>query len=165
MTGLRAQLIRIQKKNYRKNLRLVRETLGYEPGIEIYEKEYLRHLKDYEGISSKAELIKKVLVAGPVYHGDYHTLMQSQRSVLKILQEVLGKRELILCMEMFHGRDQGAVDQFMSGELSENAFLKKIDYAGKWPFPWSHWSPILSFCRDNKIPVLGINTRTEEGRD
>ena len=75
MTGLRAQLIRIQKKNYRKNLRLVRETLGYEPGIKIYEKEYLRHLKDYEGISSKAELIKKVLVAGPVYHGDYHTLM------------------------------------------------------------------------------------------
>ena len=39
-------------------------------------------------------------------------------------------------MEMFHSREQGAVDQFMSGELSENAFLKKIDYAGKWPFPW-----------------------------
>ena len=82
MTRLRDQLIRIQKKNYRRNVHLVRESSGYNPGIKIYEKEYLRYLKSYEEISNKAELIQKALTADLVYHGDYHTLKQSQHSVL-----------------------------------------------------------------------------------
>ncbi len=81
MTKLREQLIQIQKKNYRENIKLVRGNLRYSPGIETYEKEYLRYLRDYEGISNKTDLIKKVLAADLVFHGDYHTLIQSQHSV------------------------------------------------------------------------------------
>jgi hypothetical protein len=137
---------------------LVRKSLGYEPGVATYRKEYLRYLRDYEEISSKTELIGKASAADVIFHGDYHTLAQSQRSVLRILRELVGKREIILCLELFHGSDQKHVDKFMSGELSENAFLKKIDYAKKWPFHWSSWGPIISLCRDNGIPILGINT-------
>ncbi|NIO19922.1 MAG: hypothetical protein GTN76_04070, partial [Candidatus Aenigmarchaeota archaeon] len=74
-----------------------------------------------------------------------------QRSVLRILRELQGKREIILCLEMFHGSDQKHVDRFMSGELSENSFLDKIDYAKKWPFHWSNWSPVIALCRDHRI--------------
>jgi hypothetical protein len=162
MTKLREQLIQIQKENYRKNVKLVRESLGYSPGVAAYRKEYLHYLKDYEAISNKADLIKKALAADVIFHGDYHTLMQSQKTVLRILREIQGKRDIILCLEMFHGSDQKYVDGYMSGELSEDSFLKKIDYAKRWPFPWTNWSPIISFCRDNKIPILGINTRVDE---
>ena len=164
MTKLREQLIQIQKKNYRKNVKLVRESLGYNPGIDTYRKEYLRHLRDYEEISNKADLIGKASAADVIFHGDYHTLAQSQRSVLRILRELRGKREIILCLEMFHGSDQKHVDSFMSGELSENSFLDKIDYAKKWPFHWSNWSPIISLCRDNGIPILGINTEINDAK-
>jgi heme-binding uptake protein ChaN (Tiki superfamily) len=162
MTKLRDQLIRIQKKNYCRNLNLVRESSGYNPGIKIYEKEYLRHLKSYEEISNKAELIQKVLTADLVYHGDYHTLKQSQHAVLRILREIKGKRNIILCLEMFHGRDQKYIDRFMAGELSEKMFLERIDYARKWPFQWGNWSPIISFCRENQISILGINTEIDD---
>ncbi len=162
MTKLRDQLIRIQKENYRRNVNLVRESSGYNPGIKIYEKEYLRYLKSYEEISNKTELIKKVLAADLVYHGDYHTLKQSQHSVLRILREIKGKRDIILCLEMFHGSDQKYIDQFMAGELSEKIFLGKIDYVRKWPFDWGNWSPIISFCRDNYISILGINTEIDD---
>lgn len=164
MPKLREQLIRIQKKNYRKGVRLIRESLGNESGLEVYEKEYLRHLKDYESVSDKADLIKKVLAADLVYQGDYHTLKQSQSSVLRILREIRDKREIVLCLEMFHGSDQRMIDRFMSGDVSEDSFLKKIDYARKWPFRWSHWLPIISFCRDHGIPILGMNTRIENGK-
>lgn len=164
MPKLREQLIRIQKKNYLKSVRLVRENLGQEPGIAGYEKEYLRHLKNYEDVSDKADLIKKVLAADLVYHGDYHTLKQSQSSVLRILREIWNKREIVLCLEMFHGGDQRMIDKFMSGEISEDFFLKKIDYARKWPFRWNHWLPIISFCRDHGIRILGMNTRIENGK-
>ena len=163
MPKLREQLIQIQKKNYRKNVALVRENLGHHPGIDTYEKDYSRALKDYEEISSKADLIRKASAADVIFHGDYHTLKQSQRSVFHIIREIHGKRDIILCLEMFHGSDQKVVDQFMTGELSEHSFLEKIDYAKKWPFPWNHWRPVISFCRDNQIPILGINAEVNEG--
>jgi hypothetical protein len=162
MTKLRDQLIRIQKKNYCRNVNLVRESSGYNPGIKIYEKEYLSHLKSYEEISNKKELIQKVLTADLVYHGDYHTLKQSQHSVLRILREIKGKRDIILCLEMFHGSDQKYIDRFMAREISDKMFLEKIDYVKKWPFDWGNWSPIVSFCLNNQIPILGINAEMDD---
>jgi len=164
MTKLREQLIQSQKKNYRRNLKLVRESLGYNPGVEKYKKEYGRYVKNYEEVSNKTDLIRKALAADLIFHGDYHTLKQSQHSVLRVIRELQGKRDIIMCLEMFHGSDQKVVDSFMSGELSENSFLDKIDYAKKWPFHWSNWSPIISFCQENGIPILGINTDIDEGK-
>ncbi len=164
MTKLREQLIQIQKKNYRRNVKLVRESLGYNPGVDTYRKEYLRFLRNYEEISNKTDLIGKASAADVIFHGDYHTLAQSQRSVLRILRELQGKREIVLCLEMFHGKDQKHVDRFMSGELSEDFFLDKIDYDKKWPFHWSNWRPIISLCRDHKIPILGINAEINDAK-
>ena len=162
MTTLREQLIRIHRKNYLNNVKLVRESLGHNPGVKIYARDYSRHLKTYEEVSNKTELIKKVLAADIVFHGDYHTLKQSQLSVLSILHEIKDKRDIILCMEMFHGSDQKYINRFFSGELSENMFLKKIEYTKKWPFRWSNWSPIVYYCLENQIPVLGINSEIDE---
>ena len=128
MSKLREQLIQIQRKNYRKNVKLVQESLGHNPGVDNYEKGYRRYLKNYQEISTKADLVRDVLASDVVYHGDYHTLKQSQRSVLRVLREVQGKRETVLCLEMFHADDQHIVDSFMSGELSESSFLRKIEY-------------------------------------
>ncbi|MGD2272112.1 MAG: ChaN family lipoprotein [Desulfobacterales bacterium] len=161
MTEFREQLIRIHKKNYRQNVKLVRESLGHNPGVEIYAREYTRCVKTYEEISNKTELIKKVVAAGIIFHGDYHTLKQSQLSVLRILRDIKDKRDIILCLEMFQGNDQKYIDRFLSGELSENEFLEKIDYAKKWPFPWRNWRPIVLFCLENQIPILGINTEID----
>ena len=162
MKKLREELIRIHKKNYRQNRKLVRENLGYNPGVDKYEREYLRYLKSYEEISNKAELVKKVLGADLVFHGDYHTLKQSQHSVIRVLRAIKEKREIILCLEMFHAADQKAVDRFMAGELPEKTFLDRIEYAKKWPFRWENWRPIIAFCRQNRIPILGINTESKE---
>jgi uncharacterized iron-regulated protein len=161
MTELREQLIRIHKKNYRQNVKLVRESLGHNRGVEIYAREYSRCVKTYEEISNKTELIKKVVAANIIFHGDYHTLKQSQLSVLRILRDIKDKRDVILCPEMFQGNDQRHIDRFLSGELSENEFLEKIDYAKKWPFPWRNWRPIVLFCLENQIPILGINTEID----
>ncbi len=163
MSKFREELIRIQKKNYRKNVKLVRDSLEHNPDVEAYEKEYFRYLRKFQYISNKAELVKKVSSADLIFHGDYHTLRQSQRCVLRILREIQGKREIILCLEMFHGADQKYINGFMSGELSEGTFIDKIDYSRKWPFSWRNWSSIIYFCQDHKIPILGINSQAGEG--
>jgi len=165
MKTFRQQLIAIQRRIYRKNVRRMQDNLGHNSAIKRYEKEYSHYLKNYEEISNKAELIKKVLASDLVFHGDYHTLRQSQRSILRVLREIKGKRDIILCLEMFHGSDQKYVDMFMAGKMSESSFLKKIDYSKKWSFSWSNWSPLISFCCRERIPVLGINTNCEDDSD
>ena len=42
MTRIRDQLIQFQQKNYRKNQKLIRESLDPDPALERYEKEYQR---------------------------------------------------------------------------------------------------------------------------
>ncbi len=163
MAQLRDELIGISRRNYRKNLAILRDTLAHSPAIEIYEKEYHRFLQRYQGISSRSELLKRVTTVDLVFHGDYHTLRQSQRCVLRILREIQDKRELILCLEMFHAVDQKYLDAFMAGELSEDTFITKIDYKFKWPFSWRNWSPIIYFCQEHRIPILGINSTAAEG--
>jgi hypothetical protein len=162
MSKLRAQLLRIQRENYERNLLLVKRSLGSNPTVARYGREYHRYLKTYQGISSKTDLIRRVMASDVVYHGDYHTLRHSQRSILAMLQELAGRREIILCLEMFHGRDQKWVDLYMSGELEEKEFLSKIGYARKWAYNWNPWRHILDFCREQGIPVLGINREVED---
>ncbi|MFZ5572525.1 MAG: ChaN family lipoprotein [Thermodesulfobacteriota bacterium] len=163
MAKFRDALIEISRKNYRRNLQVLRNSLAYNPAIMIYEKEYHRHLSRYQAISGKVELMKRVAGADLVFHGDYHTLRQSQRCVLRILREIQSKRDIILCLEMFHASDQKHIDAFLAGTHSEDEFIRKIDYRHKWPFSWRNWSPIIYFCRDNHIPILGINSMAAEG--
>lgn len=144
-------------------MQYVRETLSYNPSVEKYENEYRRYLKDYEGISNKSELIKKIITSDLVYHGDYHTLKQSQRSVFRILRDIYEKRKIALCLEMFNSSDQKFIDAFLSGELSENTFLNRIQYKKKWPFSWRNFRPMVVFCKENQIPIIGINTQEGEG--
>jgi hypothetical protein len=162
MSKLRAQLLRIQRENYEKNLRQVKRSLGSNSIVAKYGREYHRYLKSYQDISSKTELLRRASASDVVYHGDYHTLRHSQRSILAMLQELAGKREIVLCLEMFHGRDQKWVDLYMSGGIEEKAFLNKIGYARKWAYNWNPWRHILDFCRERNIPVLGINTEVED---
>jgi len=45
----------------------------------------------------------------------------------------------------------------MRGELAEDAFLRKIDYAGTWGFPWAHYRLFFDFARAHDIRVVGVN--------
>src|SRR3954468_5908219 len=132
VANLRAQLLRIQRGNYERNLALMKRSLGSNRFVARYGREYHRYLKEYQSISNKPDLVRRALASDVVYHGDYHTLRHSQRSILAMLKELAGKlppeRRLILCLEMFHGRDQKWVDLYMAGNLEEKAFLNKIGY-------------------------------------
>ncbi len=158
MHTLRKQLLKIQRAAYKKNLRRIEETLSPDPIVEQYSREYNRHLRRYKALSSKAELIRRVLASDVVYHGDYHTLNQSQRAVLRILREIAGKRQIFLCLEMFHADDQRFIDQYMQKGLPQKELLKKIQYKRKWGFNWENWKPVIDLCKKYDIAIIGINS-------
>jgi hypothetical protein len=161
MISFRTKLLKIQRSLYLRNLRKIDETIVRDKALDRYSREYHRFLRRYESIVPSSALIKHVLSSDIVYHGDYHTLRQSQRSVLRILRDIVDKRPVMLCLEMFHAGDQEIVDRFMRGELAEKEFLNKIAYRKKWEFKFENWRPLLDLCRKNHVPVFGINEPPE----
>ncbi len=100
-------------------------------------------------------------------YGDFHTLKQSQRGFLRILRDfrkAYPKRPVLLAMELFRASDQGAVDAWLSGRISEADLLKETNYFIEWGFPWSHYRMLLEYARAEGIRVFGINTNLA-GRD
>ena len=167
MKKLRAQLLAIGIQAYRRTMRQIRQNLGSQAnrGVTKYAREYNTHVRSFSRISSKAELVESILSSNIVFHGDYHPLKQSQRSILRVLREIGSKRPVVLCLEMFYAVDQLYVDQFMAGKIPEKEFLKNIDYEKKWGFRWEHWVPIFELCRAHGILVVGINADFEGKSD
>jgi len=96
-----------------------------------------------------------------ILYGDFHSLRQSQRGFLRLLRnfkERLRDKRIVIALEMFKVKDQIHIDEFMNDELSESEFLKIINYAFEWGFPWQNFKMILDFAKHNKLKVIGINS-------
>ncbi|MEZ6183788.1 MAG: ChaN family lipoprotein [Planctomycetota bacterium] len=160
----RRELLAIQRRLYR---RLQREIEALEddppPNVGIYQEEFERDVNSFEAVSSKAELVRAAADADVVYVGDYHSLPQAQRTVCKLLL-ALGKlgRPLVYCTELVHTPDQPLLDAYMSGGLSEEAFLREIHYERDWGFPWPPYRDAFEIARELGARVLAINSDPKE---
>jgi hypothetical protein len=155
----REELLNLQRQLFEKIDADIQDYLGKVPAaLNRYRNDYNRDLKDYERISSKAELIRAVMKSHIVYCGDYHTLRQSQRTVIKILREIiLYDRPIVLAIEMVHYEDQKVLDEYMKGGMDDQTFLEKIDYRGTWNFDWPNYKQLFDFAKKYKIPVVALN--------
>ncbi len=159
--SIRRELIQIQKTMVENLKREITLSLGKET------KEFRQYLDEYNQLfkrgyrrrSSMDELVHRVSKANIVYNGDYHTMAQAQRIPLRILRRVLPHRpQITLAVEVVRVEHQRHLDKFLDGRISEEDFLKAIDYDRTWGFPWEHYRDLFLFARDNHLRVLAINT-------
>ncbi len=159
----RSGLIRLQKRLVKGVKAEIKELLGgVSAELEHYYEEYRRDLRSYERPASKRELVERVMAADIVLNGDYHSLKQSQKVPMRILQELLGsKRPITLAVEAVPARHQEDLDDFLAGEAGEEEFLRRIDYDGTWGFPWANYRPLFQFARERGLRMLAINSQPE----
>lgn len=151
--------IRIRKELYRQMEAQVQIRLGGEdPELALYRKEYNKEFNKRWRPSSREELFARLQKnARLILMGDFHALQQSQKSHLRVLKNFSTSQPLVLCLECFESEDQAVLDKFMAGKLSEREFLKSIEWAKRWGFPWDHLRPLIRWAQGRKIPVYGIN--------
>ena len=135
------------------------------PSFLQYEETYLRRVRSFQRISTMSDLLSAVDDSDVVYVGDYHTLKQSQRSFLKLVQRTSARgRPTVLALEFVQGRFQGALDRYLSGRLSEARFLEEIHYAEHQVFDvWPHFRPVLELARSLRIPCVAIDLLSHQG--
>jgi hypothetical protein len=158
----RVELIEIQKRLLKRiKQSLYAEYCRTNPGIDSYYEDYKQLTGDYERVVSKAELLDRIVESDIVYLGDYHTLRQSQRTLVRMLEPILDSkltRRIIIGLEMLRSEHQPAIDQFLNGAIEEDDFLKKVNYENTWGFNWNHYKVILNFAKAHNIKVYGLNT-------
>lgn len=118
--------------------------------------------------SSHDHVMSQILKSNVVLFGDFHTLKQSQRGLLRILRSLRNRKrknkEIIIALEAFKAIDQKSIDLFLDRKIGESEFLKATNYKTDWGFPWSHYKIFLEFARDENIKVVGINSH-KSGKD
>jgi len=114
-------------------------------------------LKTTLGIDDVIERIRdrKVIYVGERHDQYAHHLVQFE--IIRGLHR--HNQNLIIGMEMFQRPFQIYLDQYIQGELSEEAFLKKTEYFKRWRYDYNLYRDILQLARSQHIPVIALNLR------
>ncbi|MEW6026084.1 MAG: ChaN family lipoprotein [Planctomycetota bacterium] len=164
--SIRQELIEIQKRLVKKlKTELYLDYCRKNPQIDSYYEDYKQLTSRYERIATKQELVEQVLASDITYLGDYHTLRQSQKTLIRLLESIYSAetplektRPIILALEMIQSKHQDALDQYLDRKIDEASFLKAIDYDKTWGFEWNHYKVILDFARTHHLKVIALNS-------
>ncbi len=98
-----------------------------------------------------------------VYVGEAHDNPASHRLQLDVIKSMAERYpgQLSIGMEMFNTSQQEALDQWVSGELSEKDFLKQSSWFNNWRMDYAYYRDILDYAREHQIPVIGLNATRE----
>ncbi|MCB0343292.1 MAG: ChaN family lipoprotein [Pseudobdellovibrionaceae bacterium] len=136
----------------------VRQFLGPEPeDLREYALSYKAEFFSKWSPASHRDLFKSVDAAQIVLGGDFHAFSQSQRTHLRILRSLPDTRNVCLALECVESVHQKHLDAFMAREVSEEEFLKLVDWDLKWGFTWENYRPLFDLARSKGYRVFGVN--------
>ncbi|MEM7069300.1 MAG: ChaN family lipoprotein [Pseudomonadota bacterium] len=115
------------------------------------------------------ELIKRCVEAKVVLLGEQHDRSAQHRWQLHVASGILAhKGNILMGFEMFPKRSNPILAEWVSGELTEAEFLDKVEWKKVWGFDPELYLPLFRFCREFRIPMIGLNCRralvTEVGK-
>lgn len=91
-----------------------------------------------------------------IFVGEFHKRLGHHRMQLNVIKalDTAGVR-LAIGLEMFTSENQGVLDRWVAGEMSEMAFRKA--YYKNWSISWYKYRGIFIYARKHKIPLVGLN--------
>jgi uncharacterized iron-regulated protein len=88
--------------------------------------------------------------------GEHHSNKSHHRAQLTVIQALVqAGAKVAIGLEMFRDDSQGALDQWIAGELNEADFERF--YYDNWNFPYDAYRMIFRYARENQIPMIGLN--------
>jgi uncharacterized iron-regulated protein len=115
-------------------------------------------------INNFDQIIKELAQKRVIYIGETHNSPADHLLQLRIIQGLHRKGlDLAIGMEMFPASSQQALDEYLlqQNTMDEAEFLRASHWFDVWRYDWRLFRPIFTFCRQNKIPVYGINIEKE----
>jgi uncharacterized iron-regulated protein len=113
-------------------------------------------------VTSPPEVFAGVSGKRIVYVGEYHDRVSNHAVQLEVIRDLNRKnKKIAIGMEMFQRPFQKVLDDYIAGTIDERAMLKGTEYFKRWGFDYNLYRPVLTFAREEKIPVIALNIRRE----
>ena len=111
-------------------------------------------------VVSLPDIIADLKKARLVFIGELHDQELHHHAQLEVIRRLYESGvPVAVGLEMFRRDSQGQLDQWVKGEISEEAFQNI--YVDNWNLPWNLYRDIFVFARDHKIPLIGLNVSRE----
>ncbi|MFS8118545.1 MAG: ChaN family lipoprotein [Microcoleus sp.] len=111
------------------------------------------------------DILQQLVKAKIVYLGETHDSIEDHQAQRAIIQEMQRQNpKIAIAMEMFQRPFQSVLDGYLAGKLTEEQLIEQTEYNQRWRFPWEYYAPILRFAKENKLPVIALNTPSEVTR-
>jgi len=95
-----------------------------------------------------------------VFIGETHNQEAHHQHQLDIIKALYSSKLPIAAgFEMFIADNQNILDQWITGTIISDDFIKA--YYTNWNFPWPLYRDIFFYLRENKIPAIGLNISPE----
>lgn len=106
------------------------------------------------------EAVARLVQAEVITVGEIHGRQKDHDAQLAIIEALHEKgRKVAVGLEMFQRRGQSDLDEWVAGKLSETEFESR--FSNHWGMTWPFYRRIFVFCRDKRIPMVGLNVPRE----
>lgn len=115
-------------------------------------------LPDQQQIKGAGEMATVLERPDVVLLGEQHGRASHHRWQLHVLAGLRQQRpDLAIGLEMLPRTAQPALDQWVAGELDQQAFLQESGWHDHWGFDPDLYMPILHFARMHQVPLVALN--------
>lgn len=130
---------------------------NYQNGIKLKVRQKAEIVSE-EGIKEFRDMVNDALSHRVIYIGEQHTMFSNHAMQLNIIKALYEKYpKIAVGMEMFQRSKQEVIDRYLKGEIDEKRFLKESEYYKAWKYNYHLYRPIIQFCREKGIPIIGLN--------
>ncbi|MEW6377196.1 MAG: ChaN family lipoprotein [Thermodesulfobacteriota bacterium] len=111
---------------------------------------------------SFVQLLDDLQMARVIFVGESHDRVEHHQIQVKIIQKLLEKgKDLAIAMEMFQKGQQPVLDRWSQGLLSEEEFLKEVQWETTWGIDYHLYKGVLDEIRNNRLKVLCLNVQRD----
>jgi uncharacterized iron-regulated protein len=104
------------------------------------------------------QMIEEMKKVQFVYVGETHDDLEMHGWQFRIIQELYSRDpNLAIGLEMVTVDLQPVLDDWVSGKLDEDSFLRQIRWFITWNFNYGYYKKIFDFAREKGIPVFALN--------
>lgn len=107
------------------------------------------------------QLVDELRDVPMVFVGEVHNSAHHHSLQLRLIRALHQRRgRMSVGMEMFDRSYQSVLDVWVKGELEERQFIKQTQWYANWRFNFDLYREILTYLKDNGIPLVGLDLPT-----
>jgi uncharacterized iron-regulated protein len=105
-----------------------------------------------------AQLLNDLHATRFIFIGESHDQIEHHQIQTRMIQEFVAKGEdVVIGMEMFERSQQPTLDRWSQGLLTEEEFLREVQWDITWGMDYELYKSILDAVKNHHLKVLGLN--------